>query len=122
MNTNIVTKTDGTGHWSSRNATLFISNIVLAYVADDGGFGELRAYFNKDDWNTFEDGLVYTDECWLESFRLGLLQTGLSNNAVSDVQYSEQGMQGQNYVSMDVGKPFIAEYQKLIEERKIKYP
>ena len=38
---------------------------------------------------------------------------GFGPDAILDVSYSEQGMQGHNYVSMDVGKQFILECNAL---------
>jgi hypothetical protein len=38
---------------------------------------------------------------------------GFSTDAILHVSYSEQGMQGGNYVSMDVGSDFIQECEAL---------
>jgi hypothetical protein len=38
---------------------------------------------------------------------------GFSPDAILDVSYSEQGMQGDNYVSMDVGPQFLLECDAL---------
>ena len=38
---------------------------------------------------------------------------GFSEAEAMDVSYSEQGMQTDNYVSLDVGAPFIAGLERL---------
>jgi hypothetical protein len=38
---------------------------------------------------------------------------GFSVQALADIDYSEAGMQGNNYVSMDVGGDFIRECEAL---------
>lgn len=87
-----------------------IDLLVYADGDKDPDFGELRASFDPYEWTTGIDGLIYTDRGWLRSFRLGLRRLGFSWEACMDVEYSEQGMQGGNFVSMDVGAPFIREY------------
>jgi len=74
---------------------------MLAYTNDELDFGELRVYFNTATWDVDKDGLIYTDSLFLEEL-CGLL-TSMGIDA-SDVSYSEQGMQGDNYVSCDVGE------------------
>jgi len=46
-------------------------------------------------------GLIYTDSAFLECVHTALIKAGISIEAAEDVCYSEQGMQGDNYVSMD---------------------
>ena len=70
-------------------------------------FTELRVYFNTEDWNTSEHGLIYTDPKWIEELRADLVQAGYPPGAVGDIDYSEQGMQGVNFVSLDAGSAFI---------------
>jgi hypothetical protein len=38
---------------------------------------------------------------------------GFSESALQDIDYSEAGMQGSNYVSMDVGGDFVRECEAL---------
>jgi hypothetical protein len=38
---------------------------------------------------------------------------GFTRNAVNDINYSEQGMQGYNFVSMDVGPEFLREVEPM---------
>jgi len=99
--------TAGDGYWSNVQKAVSIVDMQLGYVADDKQFGELRVYFNTADWDVNTDGLIYTDSDFLNELRLFLEQQGL----VVDLCYSEQGMQGDDYVSLDVGAEFIASWE-----------
>jgi hypothetical protein len=139
MKTQIATRTNGRGYWSSHQASVAISKVNLIQSPMDdlddlddaeklAEYGELRAYYDGSEWNHDEHGLIYTDKGWMESFKLGLKQLGMSDEALSELGYSEQGMQGAQpgdgndeegdtgtnmyYVSMDVGPTFITEWLK----------
>ena len=75
----------------------------LGYVSDEGDFGELCVYFNTATWDVDVDGLIYTDSGFYADLQQYIKQQGL----VVDLCYSEQGMQGDNYVSLDVGQDFL---------------
>ena len=99
--------TNGSGLWSDVNRKIHVTALKLAYTKNmNETFGELRVYFNVDTWNVDEDGLIYTDVLWLEQLRDLLVELELSGS----VEYSEQGMQGRNYVSLDVEADFIKEF------------
>ena len=104
-----VLTTCGDGYWSSVSKSVQITDIALSYVNDEGDFGELRVYFNTDDWDVQEEGLIYTDSMFMEELQTMLDGMGLTG---ADVGYSEQGMQGNNYVSCDVGEAFIKSYRE----------
>lgn len=111
---NFVTRTDGKGLWSETKKTVRINRVRLAYIDDEGTFGELRAYFDPREWDTDTDGLIYTDMMWKHSFLTCMENVlGFSPDAILDVSYSEMGMQGNNYVSMDVGEQFLLECNAL---------
>jgi hypothetical protein len=110
---NFVTHTNGRGHWSTVSGCVKIDRVRLAYLDDELDFGELRAYFDVREWNTNTDGLIYTDPTWIESFRNCMATLGFSRVALQDIDYSEAGMQGGNYVSMDVGGDFVRECEAL---------
>ncbi len=110
---NFVTHTNGRGYWSTTSKTVRINRISLAYVSNDGEFGELCAYFDRKEWDVDTEGLIYTDTVWKQSFKSCMATLGFSVQALADVSYSEQGMQGDNYVSMDVGPNFIRECEAL---------
>ena len=101
-------KTSGQGLWSRVKTPVKVTNLELSTYTDmDTGeedYGELRVYFDEKTWNVRENGLIYTDRGFIESLQKELDKVGLDG---SDVGYSEQGMQGNDYVSLDVGSRFI---------------
>ena len=99
--------TAGDGYWSTVSKVVEITDMQLGYVSDEKDFGELCVYFNTATWDVNADGLIYTDSDFLYELQLFLAQHGLAN----DVEYSEQGMQGDNYVSLDVSKAFLDSWQ-----------
>ena len=101
--------TAGDGYWSDKSRAVRITNLKLGYVSDDEDFGELRVYFDTDTWDTNEHGLIYTDRQFERELATMLLTMGLAGR---DVSYSEQGMQGDDYVSCDVGGKFLASWKK----------
>jgi hypothetical protein len=96
--------TAGDGYWSDTAKAVEVTAINLAYTNDELDFGELRVYFNTRTWDVRKDGLIYTDSMFMTQLRDLLADMGYD---ASDVDYSEQGMQGDNYVSCDVGELFI---------------
>jgi len=96
--------TAGDGYWSNVAKAVEITGLQLSYTNDELDFGELCVYFNTKTWDVNKDGLIYTDSLFLEDLCLMLDNLGFD---ASDVSYSEQGMQGDNYVSLDVGECFI---------------
>jgi hypothetical protein len=97
--------TNGKGYWSRAQKTVQVVDMRVPYVNDEKDFGELRVYFNTEDWDVNVDGLIYTDKQFMLELREFLNAQGLQG---ADVDYSEQGMQGDNFVSCDVGKKFLA--------------
>ena len=112
FNVNLKANTCGNGFWSLEKREVKINKLGLDYIAYyDGEFhSELRAYFTKRDWDVEKHGLIYTDDLWLKEFRSELKRVGFSAPAIKSVNYSEQGMQGDNYVSLDVGDKFVREF------------
>ena len=99
----VIFNTAGDGYWSNVAKQVRITDMRLGYVADEEDFGELCVYFNTDDWDVSKDGLIYTDSQFYKDLQAFIKQQGL----VVDLCYSEQGMQGDDYVSLDVGKDFL---------------
>jgi hypothetical protein len=104
LKVNAKLQTAGDGYWSNKSKTVEITHLQLSYTNDELDFGELCVYFNTKTWDVNKDGLIYTDSLFLEDLLLMLDNLGFD---ASDVSYSEQGMQGDNYVSLDVGECFI---------------
>ena len=104
---NTVLHTDGSGYWSRAERSVHVTALSVPYINDEQDFGELRVYFDTLTWDTMQHGLIYTDAQFKRELRSFLETQGLD---ATDVSYSEQGMQGDNYVSLDVGDQFIASW------------
>ena len=101
---NATLNTNGNGYWSNKAKAVEITGLQLSYTNDELDFGELRVFFNTNTWDTHKDGLIYTDKQFMRELCELLTAKGFD---ASDVSYSEQGMQGDAYVSCDVGQCFI---------------
>jgi hypothetical protein len=101
---NATLNTNGNGYWSRAKTAVEITRLQLAYTNDELDFGELRVYFNTKTWDVNTLGLIYTDKQFMRELKELLTTLGFD---ASDVSYSEQGMQGDTYVSCDVGECFI---------------
>ncbi len=106
----VIFNTDGKrGLWSDVARAVTITDIQLGKGTvwegepDSKAFGELRVYFDMSTWDTRKDGLIYTDHQFVKELRAFLDAHGLPGK---DVSYSEQGMQGDDYVSLDAGGKF----------------
>lgn len=104
---NTILHTAGDGYWSNVSKAVRITGIDLGYVNADADFGELRVYFDTETWDIDEDGLIYTDNRFLNELRSFLEAQGYNQE---DINYSEQGMQSDEYVSLDIGESFISSF------------
>ena len=101
--------TNGKGYWSRTAKAVRIVDMRLGYVSDERDFGELCVYFNTEDWDVNTEGLIYTDKQFMRELQAFLNAQGLPGK---DVSYSEQGMQGDDYVSCDiVGAKFLRAWE-----------
>ena len=104
----ITLNTNGQGYWSDVAKAVEVVDMQVSYCSEEKDFGELRVIFNTDSWNVDQDGLIYTDK----QFKTELVQfLNAQGLAGADVSYSEQGMQGDDYVSLDCGAKFIASWE-----------
>ena len=113
MNVFTTLHTNGRGYWSNKAKAVDVTKLDLQYCNSERDFGELCVYFTKASWDTAVDGLIYTDKLFRTELRAYLQTLGFTEAEVNDVNYSEQGMQTDNYVSCDVGAVFIAGLQRL---------
>jgi hypothetical protein len=104
----VVFNTDGSGYWSREAKAVEITDMKLGYLDEEAEYGELRVYFNTKTWDVNKDGLIYTDGL----FKQELMRFIEAHGLVVDLCYSEQGMQGDDYVSLDVGADFLASWSK----------
>lgn len=113
METTIILNTNGTGLWSQKSKPVIVTGldcIITKMEAEDQLFGELMVRFDPASWDTDKDGLIYTDDQFLKELHSFLKSQGFTVEAADDVSYSEQGMQGDEYVSLDVGSDFCQEW------------
>jgi len=94
---------EGTGCWTSWSGDVTGTlkfKVTEPSVGPSGtkyeGFAEGRFYL--DDWNN-ELGMIYTDPEFMNQLQNSLTGLGFINS--QDIDYSEAGMQGEDYVSMD---------------------
>jgi hypothetical protein len=112
--------TDGKGLWSNvaKEVTLTEAYAVIDRKSlekdRDMYYGELRVHFDTSSWNVNAFGLIYTDNLFLKELKSLLALLGYD---VSDLEYSEQGMQGYDYVSLDIGQCFISSVKPLKGKR-----
>ena len=102
----VILNTSGNGYWSRAVKAVRITDMRLGYVDEDKEFGELCVYFDTNTWNVNKHGLIYTDRQFKQELNAFLVAQGLC-----EAEYSEQGMQGDNYVSLDVDEDFIAKWE-----------
>jgi len=114
--TPLILSTDGSGLWSDKIADIRIQEIVIVDLDEDDTFGSLHAVFDTQDWNTEKDGLIYTDKQFLADLCRYLEKQGIN---ITDIGYSEQGRQGDNFVDFDISEGFIKSAADLVEEYKL---
>ena len=113
METTIILNTDGSGLWSQQAKSVIVTGahcVITKMEDEDRLFGELMVRFDPASWDTDKDGLIYTDDQFLNELHTFLKSQGFTADAADDVSYSEQGMQGDEYVSLDVSSEFCQEW------------
>lgn len=118
MNVNFILSTAGDGLWSGVSKKVRCVRIDADSMVMDGNreFGELRVYFDTKTWNVRKDGLIYTDKTFIAELKAALNDLGFEPEEVDDIYYSEQGMQGEDYVSFDVCEVFLPGYRRVTRE------
>ena len=117
--------TYGTGLWSDKVRSVKIYKAEIVYLNEECDFGELRVYFTKKSWDVNNYGLIYTDPGFIQwliyYLNLELEDRHDGNDDINlifekDICYSEQGKQGDNYVSFDIGRVVIEALYDIAEE------
>jgi hypothetical protein len=103
-----VLNTDGGGYWSSESRAVRVVGLEIHRYDFDGC--ELKVFFDPSTWDVDRDGLIYTDEQFEGELRDCLESLGLPGRSV---RYSEQGMQGDDYVSFDAGSDFVEAWDSI---------
>ena len=105
--------TNGNGLWSDVKRAVDVTDINIGYISNEHDFGELRVYFSNSTWDVDADGLIYTDDRFMSELRELLVRAGFTAKEAECVCYSEQGMQGDDYVSCDIYDSGCAAYKRL---------
>lgn len=103
------THTSGLGLWSAYIKPVTITKIGLRLedydlnISDvcENGILYLDAYFPKSEWKPVKHGLIYTDPLWITEFNHELKKTFPRIFGRMKFDYTEQGMQGRDYVSLE---------------------
>jgi len=119
----VTIKVGGAGLWSTAKPTdVQITEWSVTWISITADYGEVNVHFNTQDWRPDRDGLIYTDPEFLQGINQYFRDLlGLDQDCVN---YTEQGMQGDNYVSMEFYREFIQafsqrfpqQYQQLMKE------
>jgi hypothetical protein len=104
----VTLNTNGQGLWSNVAKAVRVVDMRMSYISEEKDYGELRVYFDTRTWNVDTDGLIYSDRQFLQELNACLLQRGLA-----EASYSEQGLQGQDYVSLDVEQDFLQAWESI---------
>ena len=103
-NLNVYFKTNGKGYYTKRTANVPIIQMEIQSVNCRMNYAELNVYIDTDVWCNNNEDCIYTDPQFLIDLKKFLNNQDID---ISDINYSEAGMQGDDYVSFDVGKKFI---------------
>lgn len=103
--------TNGDGLWSDKQKEVKLLSIEIAFYNDEdvnsldfdpaGQSGSANIEFDTETWDVDTDGLIYTDSVIEKINELLAEQLGYSNTE-EVLHWSEQGMQGDDYLSFDV--------------------
>lgn len=99
MKISIELETDGQGYWSEVPRKVTIHKIEIGEEYSN----EMCLYFTSKSWDIEKHGLIYTDPKFIKQFRAWLVKNGVPKKIANDIDYTEQGMQGDNYVSLEYG-------------------
>ena len=93
----LILHTNGSGYWSKAKKEVKITKInwYSRYA---------NILFDINTWNTNEYGLIYTDDLFEKELN-DYFKTILNKDL--NITYTEQGMQEDNYVSMEHDIPFL---------------
>jgi hypothetical protein len=92
---NAILHTNGSGLWSRR-----CIGVPVCLLEHNTRREELKVYFDDKVWDTDKYGLIYTDKLFLKELKEFVAKNKFL--AGYDFDYSEQGMQGDDYVSLDI--------------------
>ncbi len=98
MRTKTKIKTSGDGIWS--NQTKFVTITRIEFDPTDE-FESVNIHFDTSTWDVSKDGLIYTDHGF-QAAVITFLYMNWPGVEWNRLEYTEQGMQGVDYVSMEL--------------------
>jgi len=118
MNVNFTLKTNGKGICTKKKSSVKCVSLLLDFVVFDGNMvGSFFVEFDKSTWDISKDGLIYDDPGFIKDLRKQLRGIGFTLKETNNIDYSERGRQGKNYVDFDAGEIFIKKFIDLSESR-----
>lgn len=107
----ITVKTSGSGLWSNQSKEVKITKIDwydTTPEGDDEREYQVDVYFDHETWDIARDGLIYTDPAFKSDLREKILELVGKGELPATLPweklaYTEQGMQGDNFVHMILG-------------------
>jgi hypothetical protein len=94
----------GLGLWGRNEDKIIqykIKKIEFAYEdKDDPEYVQINVYLDKYDYKKY--GLIYTDDTFERSFNFLVKHSKLGRYVRGSISYTEQGMQGKDFVSMEL--------------------
>jgi len=135
LKTPMICETKGDGLWSPATRAVATTKIEMEVGEIDACLYRctiflsvhIKVYFPKRSWDTDKHGLIYTDSLWIKDFRKQFAKQFPSLAWMAGkIDYTEQGMQGDNYVSLSVHMDSLSAMRKFsdgvdrIKNKKIK--
>ena len=107
----LTASTNGKGYYTDQAKKVRITEIRISrYMRSknvrDKPLLQMEVYFNTKDWNTKKDDLIYGDEKWISELRKGLQSIGF---VATGLDYTEQGMQEDDFVSVETSNKAAVE-------------
>lgn len=93
----LILNTNGQGYWSDEKRKIRCTALEIECMQELDDYFTYRLIFNEKDWNIHKHGLIYTDALFLKELKKELKDRNYNG---SKLDYTEQGMQGKNYVSI----------------------
>jgi hypothetical protein len=101
-----ICRTSGNGLWSAQVRNVRIQSVKVKRTEASEDFPDCETFllvkFDPKTWDVYRYGLIYTDPHFLTDLQQHLRRAGFDRWA--DVHYTEQGMQGDTYVHLIVGR------------------
>lgn len=111
---NAVVKTRGDGRFLNSPVK---KDVLVRYIQLKGS--RAQVYFDTSTWSVDKGGLLYTDTGFERQLkRLLRTRLGFTPRALRALQYSEQGLQGVDYVDFDANAAFLLAWREQMSAKR----